>query len=176
MYLYITLQNPGSRGRLNGFKIFTGFDTFVMEQKMQEKPSSSLTFTICRLSLRKSIVALLISIRKSELTLRLSIECRANPGPASDLQLIFLGSSLSQHITVEQIAEEKPLKRKWGSLLALFLTKSAFHRVKVWVTHTLCVNHTYNIRTSVLYETEPLQSCRMFRMWLWHPGFLRACF
>ena len=94
-------------------------------------------------------------------------------GGSVDFPWFFLST---QHITVEQIAERRLWKGSGVHSWHFFLNQKCFSEVKVWVTHMLCVDHTYNVKTSVLYETEPLQSCRMFRMWLWHPGFLRACF
>lgn len=57
-------------------------DTFGLEQK---SPSGSLTFTLCHLSCGKSIIAWLISIRKREMTCRLSTESHGDLGPASYL-------------------------------------------------------------------------------------------
>ena len=90
-----------------------------------------------------------------------------------DFTWFFLST---QHIRVEQIAERRHWKGSGVHSWHFFLNQKCFSEVKVWGKHMLCVDHTYNVNASVLYETEPLQSCRMFRIWLWRPGFLRACF
>lgn len=130
-------------------------------RKCKRSPSISLTFTTRHLNLRKSIAVLLISIRKTLMTCRQSTECHGDLGPVTSVN--FTGFFLpTLHFAVEQITQG----RLWGGSgfhpWHFCLNQKCFPEVKVWMTHMLCVDHTYNLNTSVLYEVGCLQRGQMF--------------
>lgn len=128
--------------------------------KCKRRPSGSLTFTLRHLSLWKSIIVWLISIRKSEMTCRLST-VSWRPWASQSPQLTSsVRSPQACHSWTDHW--RRALRRKWGSLFVV--NQKYISEVKVWhvcsVLTTLC-------QKSSLPETKSWWTFQVFRAWLW---------
>lgn len=130
------------------------------KRKCKRHPSGSLTFTLRHLSLWKSIMVWLISIRKSEMSCRLSTVSwcpwtSQSPQLTSSVPCPQACHSWTDHW-------RRPLRRKWGSLFVA--NQKYISAVKVWrvrsVLITLC-------QKCSLHETKSWRTFQVFRAWLW---------